>query len=307
MGTLKHIVVAVDGSAPSRRATAFALTLAAREAARISFCTVVDPVPAYAHAAGGALIDVGGMLAALKEEAGGFCLEATARAAAHGVDASSSIMEGSAPDALREFADRNGADAIVVGTHGRRGAARVMLGSVASAMVRSARVPVFTVRADATVAALGPIVVAVDVSKPSLAALRTALSLARSEQCALHLVHVFDDYDLDRIGEYPGYDPPIARRRAMAQTSDQLVGIADRVRVENVPFTSQMCEGDPVAETLAVAARVHARFVAVGTHGRNALGRFVYGSVAEGLIRDAPLPVMTVRVQLPVPAPRSSP
>jgi nucleotide-binding universal stress UspA family protein len=277
---VRRIVVAVDGSEPSHRAAAFAVTLAVREGARVTCCSAIDPTAAYVAAAEGAPIGFGDTLAALREEARGYCEEAIAIAAARGLDAESVVLEGKPPAALELFAEQHGAGAIVVGTHGRRGLARAVIGSVACAIVRSARVPVFTVRADAAVDADGPIVVAVDASQPSLAALHVAIALARSEHTALHLVHVFDTHD----------------RQPMAAATDNLEEIGDRARAEGVAFASELCEGDPVAQTIAAAARVNARFIATGTHTRSALGRIVAGSFAEKLMRDAPIPVMTVRV-----------
>jgi len=297
MRTFAHVVVAVDGSNPSQAATAFALTLAAREGARVSFCSAVDPVTTYVAAAESAAIDLGATVAALRDEARGVCLEAMTRAAAHGVDAVSSVIDGNPVDVLERFAEQNAGEAIVVGTHGRRGVARAILGSVACEMVRSARIPVFIVRAEAATDWTGPIVVAVDSSPPSRAALRIATALARSQQTALHLVHVFDDHDLGRVYDHPGYDPLIARRQAMAEATDEMAEITDGLRALRVRFASEMCEGDPVAETLASAARVKARFIATGTHARNAFGRLYFGSVAEGLLREAPVPVMTVRAR----------
>ena len=107
---------------------------------------------------------------------------------------------------------------------------------------------------------------------------------------------MFDDHDLAQIHDHLGYDPVVARRQAMNLSEAEFDDVADRVRATGIPFTSELLEGDVLREVAGAASRANARFIAVGTHGRNAFGRFVIGSVAERLLCEAPVPVMTVRV-----------
>jgi nucleotide-binding universal stress UspA family protein len=69
-----------------------------------------------------------------------------ARARREGIDAHPLLLAGFPDEAIVESARQQGADLIVVGTHGRRGAARLFLGSVAARVVASAACPVMTVR-----------------------------------------------------------------------------------------------------------------------------------------------------------------
>jgi len=69
------------------------------------------------------------------------------RARKEGVDAHAVLVTGFADEAILDAARQNHADLIVMGTHGRRGAARIFLGSVASRVVAAAECPVMTVRA----------------------------------------------------------------------------------------------------------------------------------------------------------------
>jgi len=69
-----------------------------------------------------------------------------ARARAEGVEAEALLVPGFPDEAIVETARQRGADLIVVGTHGRRGAARLMLGSVAARVVAGAPCPVLTAR-----------------------------------------------------------------------------------------------------------------------------------------------------------------
>ena len=272
MGTFAHLVVAVDGSDPAHRATEFAVELADREAARVSFCSVVDPLP-------------DDVLSDLEAHARAVCGAATASAVAGRIIASSTVLHGTTATAIEQFAHERCADAIIIGAHGRNGFAPHALGSVTSSIVRHSRIPVFTVRAHAMLESYGPILVAVDDSASSRAAQRAAVEFARSQRAPLHLVHAFGDdaHDGDQ------------RRRALQLAAGRFEDAADRVRAHPVAFSTELCEGDPVAALLAAANRHGARLIVSGTHGRDPLGRRILGSVTEGLLRDAPVPVMTVR------------
>lgn len=291
MGTLSHIILGVDGSDESRHAEQFALELARREHATISMCSIVDDV--YADAI--APRQLSEMTAALQSDARRYTADALARAAVYGVEARAIVDEGNPAECLMRIAERQHAGAIVVGTHARRGASRVLFGSIAGDIVRHATVPVFTVRTSAQTRSDGPIVVAVDNSPPSLAALRLATAMARSEDTAVHLIHAFCDRDLARIPDHLGYDPVIARRRAMTATADELDEITDHVREAGAEFTSELCEGEPADRTIAAAVRLRARFIVTGTHARALLGGLLEFGVAHRLVREATVPVMTLR------------
>jgi nucleotide-binding universal stress UspA family protein len=62
----------------------------------------------------------------------------------------------------------------------------------------------------------------------------------------------------------------------------------------HVVASSCIVEGTPVEEIKRLAAEIQPRFIVMGTHGRSGLNRLVMGSVAEGVVRTAPVPVMVV-------------
>jgi universal stress protein A len=56
--------------------------------------------------------------------------------------------------------------------------------------------------------------------------------------------------------------------------------------------------GDPATEILRVADDIHADLIVVGTHGRTGLGRLLMGSTAEQIVRQAPCPVLTLKMPM---------
>jgi nucleotide-binding universal stress UspA family protein len=146
----RRILVAVDGSEASKKGLREALRLAKAERARLFLVHVVDEYPAFAAMdammAGAPGAD---LVPALRE--GGKRILARAKAAAEksGVAAKTILREmlsGPAAGPIVREARKLGADLIVVGTHGRRGVRRLVLGSDAEQVVRNSSVPVLLVR-----------------------------------------------------------------------------------------------------------------------------------------------------------------
>lgn len=137
------ILLAFDGSTCSRSALATALSLAKAEGAKLTLCTVVDPIqvadknapaPPTQAALNAACADAKSMLD-----------EALSQARAAGIDAETQLMEGEPAYEIDQYARQIAADAIVIGTHGRSGLKRLLLGSVAEETLRNSRVPVIVV------------------------------------------------------------------------------------------------------------------------------------------------------------------
>jgi len=143
----KRILVPIDGSRTSNLGLNHALRLARDQRARLKLVHVLDEFVIAQN------IDMAGMSAELLDafEKGGKAVvkNAKALAARHGIRAESALcrtMGGRASDAIVAEAKKWKADLIVIGTHGRRGVRRMVLGSDAEAVARAAPVPVLLVR-----------------------------------------------------------------------------------------------------------------------------------------------------------------
>jgi nucleotide-binding universal stress UspA family protein len=124
----RRILVAVDGSGPSRQAIRHAVRLARATAARLIFCHAVEGDDLAARRDGHDLMDAA-------------CDEARAA----GLDADLDLTVGNPVEAILAAAQARAAQLIVIGTHGRTGKEFLALGSVAERVVRSAPCPVLTV------------------------------------------------------------------------------------------------------------------------------------------------------------------
>ena len=147
MNAYRKILVAVDGSTASARGLREAVRLAKSESAELCIFNVVNEYYAFATPEAAVPVDIVPQL-----RAGGKSVLAKAQAAAEkqGVKAKTVMREtigGSAAEAIVREARKQRADLIVLGTHGRRGVRRMVLGSDAEQVVRTAAVPVLLVRA----------------------------------------------------------------------------------------------------------------------------------------------------------------
>lgn len=144
----KHILLATDGSAASARAAQLAVDLAREHGARLTALYVVDPYPylgvgesnplgfqAYMSAAQAHAAEAHAKVERLCTQ-GGQPVELQARM----------VEDMHASDAILKTAKDEAADLVVVGTHGRTGIGRVMMGSVAAKVVSQSPVPVLVAR-----------------------------------------------------------------------------------------------------------------------------------------------------------------
>ena len=142
---MKRILYATDFSPASRAAFATALKTAERERAELLIAHVLTPilptVDGYIPPSTYSEIDTAARRHGSKQLEG-----LVRRARAAGIRARSLLLEGVAHDEIVRAARAQRADMIIVGTHGRTGLAKFMLGSVAGRVVSHAAVPVLTVR-----------------------------------------------------------------------------------------------------------------------------------------------------------------
>ncbi|MDX1530205.1 MAG: universal stress protein [Rhodothermales bacterium] len=196
-------------------------------------------------------------------------------------------------DVARETAARF----IVMGTHGRQGVGRLLLGSVAEEVVRQAPCDVVvTHEGGRDGCRLRRIVVPVDFSAASLRMLEQAKALAARHDGEVDLVHVFEEPVLPVLWPGPGVVQdllPKLRDRATVE----LERLRARAGGPDVPVRAVLEIGHAAAGVLDHAAATGADLIVMASHGYRGLGRFLLGSVAERVVREAPCPVYVHRME----------
>jgi nucleotide-binding universal stress UspA family protein len=168
-----------------------------------------------------------------------------------------------------------------MGTDGRGGLHRTSSGSTAEGVLRLAEVPVFVVHAASRSSMLRMILVAIDSSEPAQSAGRFAVDLAAANKARVVFCHVSEDVD-------------------QGQESDGTAAARRYAEVAAVPSEIVRLGGKPAAAIVTSAQALHADLIAIGTHGRRGLGELLFGSVARGVIRASPMPVVVLRLPVRV-------
>jgi nucleotide-binding universal stress UspA family protein len=207
------------------------------------------------------------------------------------------VVEG---DPAREIlAEAESADVIVMGTHGRSGFERLMVGSVTETVLRKAPCSVLTVPLSAVPVGTVPvvfrrIVAAVDFSDISMAALREAACLAEEAGARLTVMHVIEVPEhlalwidrVDGIGHVREWADAAARhlRDAVGPGTREYAQVDQRVET-----------GKAYREILRVADEQDADLMVIGAHGHSVIEQMFVGSTAQHVVRRAGCPVLVVR------------
>jgi nucleotide-binding universal stress UspA family protein len=167
---------------------------------------------------------------------------------------------------------------VMMTTHGRRGLARLAMGSVAEVVVRKTAVPVFLVRSlEEQRHALDSIIVPLDGSSTSEAVLPCIEALAPALNANVLLVRTLEHDDMPDATAY-------------------LASVAVRLRLAGIrEVCTWVTPGPPDKAIEYLAELEQASFIAIATHGRSGLRRWLLGSVAEEVIHTAAVPTLVIR------------
>jgi nucleotide-binding universal stress UspA family protein len=205
-----------------------------------------------------------------------------ARLRDHGVAVSYLAVHGEVAPALVGAAAAIGADLVIVGSHGRFGAHRLLLGSVAEAVVGLATTSVLVTHSDA-LAGYREILVGTDFSPYALPAVARACQLA-ADGAGVHVVSF--------VGPDPAAPGTTCDDPAIAERGRSLLASHADPRLR---LTFRALIGEPAEGLPAIAARDGSDLVVVGTHGYRGMRRLVLGSVSAHVVRHAPCAVLVAR------------
>lgn len=137
----EHILVPTDGSEGTARAVENALEIAERFDSTIHALFVVDAATTFP-----ADFNMDRLIDKYEEEGENAVEDIAGKSDARGVDVVTAVREGDPFEVINRYAETNDIDMVVMGTHGRSGVDRLVMGSVAERVVRTSEVPVLTVR-----------------------------------------------------------------------------------------------------------------------------------------------------------------
>jgi nucleotide-binding universal stress UspA family protein len=265
------ILVPTDGSDAANTAARYGVELAERFGATVHALSVVDP-DRFVTDAVGEVDDLVERQQELVERRASAAVDRVADRSTAPVE--THVVEGRPATVLADSIANYDVDLVAMGTHGRSGVDRYLLGSLAERTLRTSHVPVLTGRADGVDTSdadvrIDDVLVATDGSDAADRAGTHALDVATALDARIHALTVGDD------------GAP-ARR------------LAARARDAGVDATDVVLPGTPHESIVSYAREADVDLVTVGTRGRSGLERVLLGSVAERVLRTATVPVCLV-------------
>jgi nucleotide-binding universal stress UspA family protein len=200
-------------------------------------------------------------------------------------------------DQIVRLAEELEARMVVMGSRGRGGIRRALMGSVSEDVVRHAHCPVFVARKFGSETLLpARIVLAVDGSPESDAAASIAADLANSADSELYLVHVGPNAHIPDKHMYPVGSVESYFEQAKKEARTFLDGQAERLRAgTEAQVHASLRLGSPETAIVEFADEVDAGMVILGSRGLGGIRRALMGGVSDAVVRHARCPVLVVR------------
>jgi nucleotide-binding universal stress UspA family protein len=279
-----RILVPLDGSPLSDRMVGQVRRLLVQEGTEVALLHVLSPqahVPGEANPERAARVHMERVARELREQG--------ARVAVH-------VLEGDPAAVIVDQALALDAELVAMSSHGRGGVSRMLRGSVAERVLRGCARPVFV----ATPAALdraGPearfqrVLVPLDGSALAEQILPLVSAFARRFQSEVLLLRA--EWSISAVSG--PYAPDVASLRPLAEVQASLEPARKRLEADGVTARVLAVYGPEATEILDAAEREHVDLVAMSTHGRSGLSRWIYGSVAEHVLRHCHRPLLIRR------------
>ena len=285
-----EVLIPTDGSESAERAARYGQVLAEAYGATVHVLCVVDRRDYDGVETDG--VDAGKTAA---EQQASDAVDAVAALVGDHGTVRTQITVGVPSEEILRYVVEEGIDLVVMGTHGRTGAERFVIGSVAERVVRHADVPVLTVRvSDAPPwPPLDRILVPTDGSDASFAALPAAFDLAERFDATVEALSIVDERSKASVYTVEtALEEMVGGLEATAETATER--IEARARAADVDVTTTIVDGIPSRTICAHAEDSGADLVVLASHGRTGLAHSLLGSVAERVVRNSVVPVLTV-------------
>ncbi|HUG15962.1 MAG TPA: universal stress protein [Thermomicrobiales bacterium] len=297
------IVVPLDGSENAEQALPWAAALARRRNASLLLVSVIDiPLEFGTWSVSRA--------PAIDEEMNRWMAESEeylrrSGESLSGVSFDVVVKLGSASIEIRSVIEALENPVVVMSSHGRTGARRILLGSVAARVIHDARCPVLVVRyleegQTPETPLFERVLAPLDGSEFSEHALTQALDVL-GDNLSIHLLRVIElpvfraggalepgmSFEYGLIAEYLD----ATRDESVAYLQEQ----SELLTARGYSVTTEVRDGRVAEEILRVAGERDAHVIAMATHGRGGIGRLVFGSVAESVLSEARAPLLLMR------------
>lgn len=293
----KKIVVPLDGSLLAEQALSFLPRFVSPLQTHIDLVCVVQP---WVYALGMSEATPISVINDLHENWQAYLHQQEIFLQGLGYTVQSHVLEGDIAAEILALAANKNADLIVMSTHGRSGFRRLALGSVAERVLQNATIPLLLVREGAALQTTNPIehlLVPLDGSSFAERSIPLAVELSTQTGATLTMLRVVQDLDVQN--KQIIFKSEEAAEEAVTQwkllATRYLDELAKGIKAEGVKVSSMVLSGDPENLIGTIAETLPADLIVMSTHGRSGVSRWVYGSVANKVLRTVSCPVLLVR------------
>lgn len=292
----KKLVVPLDGSPLAERALTMAAQLARHDGAQVIMVRVPVAERAYMPAADGyGLLYPEEYFGAASNEAFEYLKVVQTRQAGHGFPIAGEVVDGDPAGAIVDTARQYRADLIAMSSHGYSGLTRWILGSVAERVLREADCPVLVVRSAEPIKRM---LVTLDGSTISAHVLAPALDVAQALGAAVILLRVVPELSAGDIHDLDEYEAGLGLRLAQEYQEEArhyLEAHAQPFVRGGLDVQCVVRDGSAASVILKLVEEKAIDVVAMATHGRTGLRRWIYGSVTEKVLHSAACSMLVAR------------
>ncbi len=203
------------------------------------------------------------------------------------------VCEGEPPDVLVDIARGKQADLIALGTYGRRGLKRLLMGSVTSSVILNAPCDVLVVKRPCSecTGSYQSILVPFEGSESSRKAMARAVDLAKTEGSHVTVLYVIPRYE--EMVEF--YRSESIRKRLRAE-AEKVIGEAVKIaQAAGVAVTPEIREGHPADEIVSAADKRENDLIAMGSYGWKGVNKAILGSTTNRVVAHANCPILVVK------------
>lgn len=219
------------------------------------------------------------------------------------------VRVGSPSETIKKYAKKAGIDFILMATHGRSGFSRIVMGSVADALLRESKIPIWLIRAGIPEKKVkdsspqGKMLVLLDGSKRSESSLPHVQSLAEcfgAEMTEVKLLSIcnFPDISSDHPSDMPmswSKHAAADKARSKLDTEKYLKSVASNLSDTGLTVKWEVLTGDPAAEIVGHAGQNNYSLIVMATHLRSGFSKWAFGSVTEKVLMGVTTPIFLVR------------
>ncbi len=203
------------------------------------------------------------------------------------------ICEGEPPEVLVDTAQGKKADLIALGTYGRKGLKRLLMGSVTSQVILNSPCDVLVVKKPCTRCSgnYGSLLVPFDGSASSQKALLRACELSKTDGSEISVLYVITRYE-----EMVDFFKTDTIKKSLYQEAEKIAEGAKKIAAsQKVPIKAVVQEGHASEKIVEIAGTFKNDLIVVGTHGWRGVNKAIMGSTAERIIANASCPVLIVK------------